>query len=288
MRGYDVVITHNSSPQLFGAIANLWCKTPLVTTEHNTDNRKRHSWLTRIIDKWMYRQYDRIVCCSDKVKENLSAYLGHACKMESIPNGVDLSKIYETNPIAIEKKGKKIITMVASLRKQKDHPTLLRAMAQLPKGHYELWLLGEGKLEGEARQLAEELGLTESVRFLGVKENVAEYLKASDVVVLSSHYEGLSLACIEGMASGKPFIASDVNGLREVVGGAGVLVPHEDAQALASAIKRLTDDAKYRKEVVTACMERASHYDIRRTADLYHKMFVSVVSGNKDVKKEKK
>lgn len=75
MKDYDVIHTHNSSPQLFVAIANLFCHKKLVTTEHNTHNRKRDSLLLSLIDKWMYRRYDSIVCISDIAEAKLRAYL---------------------------------------------------------------------------------------------------------------------------------------------------------------------------------------------------------------------
>ena len=278
MSRYDVIITHNSSPQLFGAIANIFCKKPLVTTEHNTNNRKRHNWLTRCIDKWMYKRYNMIVCCSRSVKEKLTEYLGYNSKLTIIPNGINLDIIRNAIPINRSNDGKYVITMVASLREQKDHKTLLQAMAKLPKEKFELWLLGEGKLEENTKQLANQLDIHDIVCFHGIKENVASYLKASDIIVLSSHYEGLSLSSIEGMASGKPFIATDVDGLHEVVEGAGVLVPHEDPNALAKAITLLTEDITYRKKIISSCMERASKYDIHLTADLYSKMFENLLN----------
>lgn len=277
MRQYDVTISHNSSPQLFAAIANIFCRKPLVTTEHNTDNRKRHKWFTRLVDKWMYRRYNIIVCCSDRVQEMLIDYLGYKDRLTTIPNGINLDKIREATPVEHPSNNKKVVTMVASLREQKDHPTLLRAMARLPKDEYELWLLGEGKLEDKAKELANQLGISNIVHFHGIKDNVASYLKASDIIVLSSHYEGLSLSSIEGMAAGKPFIASDVNGLREVVGGAGVLVPHEDSKALAEAIIQLSENDSYRQKIIAACLTRASKYDINRTAELYDKMFFNLM-----------
>ena len=69
MRKYDVVHTHNSSPQLFAAIANIFCRKRLITTEHNTNNRKRGNWLLSRIDKWMYPRYEKIICISTQLIE---------------------------------------------------------------------------------------------------------------------------------------------------------------------------------------------------------------------------
>ena len=121
--------------------------------------------------------------------------------------------------------------------------------------------------------MAKEIEVEERVCFLGVRRDVPELLRRADVVVLSSHYEGLSLSSLEGMASGRPFIASDVEGLRDIVGGYGVLFPHEDAQTLAGEIRKLCEDDGYCKEVVKRCQERARMFDIgvmvERYMDLY-------------------
>ena len=75
MRDYDVIHTHNSSPQLFVAIANLFCRKKLVTTEHSTNNRKREHPMFSFVDKWMYRQYNSVVCISGIAEDKLREYL---------------------------------------------------------------------------------------------------------------------------------------------------------------------------------------------------------------------
>ena len=68
----------------------------------------------------------------------------------------------------------------------------------------------------EVKQLALSLGVSDRVRFLGLRTDIPNVLTAADFIVMSSHWEGLSLSNVEGMSAHKPFIASDVNGLREV------------------------------------------------------------------------
>ena len=88
-------------------------------------------------------------------------------------------------------------------------------------------------------------------------------------MICSSEYEGLSLASVEGMAAGKPVVASDVPGLAEVVGGAGILFPQGDEKALASAILRLAEDENLYAETAAACSRRAQDFDIWETCDAY-------------------
>ena len=153
-------------------------------------------------------------------------------------------------------------------------------MQHLPDD-YRLWLAGDGVARSSCEALAAEMNLSERVCFLGVRDDVPALMASADVVVLSSHYEGMSLASIEGMAAGKPFIASDVEGLREVAGGAALLFPHRDHRRLAELIRRVCEDDSLRTEVVAGCRERAMRYDIGHTVDGYEKIYTNLVNRNK-------
>ena len=280
MRQYDVVHTHNSSPQLFAAIANCFAKKKLVTTEHSTNNRKREQGgLLRLIDKWMYRRYDYTVCISEIAEQTLREYLTANEKRNGSPNivtinnGVDVEAIHNAEPLSTDKNNRFVVVMVAGFREAKDQDTLIKAMSLLPKYRYELWLVGDGERRSSVECLVLSVGLTENVRFFGLRTDVPRILKAADVVVMSSHWEGLSLSNIEGMAAGKPFVASDVDGLREVTQGYGILFPHEDAKALADIIKRLDEDKGYYDEVAERCYQRAKEYDLSSTIAEYNKVY---------------
>ncbi|MCE6983773.1 glycosyltransferase, partial [Pseudomonas frederiksbergensis] len=76
MRHYDVVHTHNSSPQLFVAIASLFCNVRMFTTEHTTSNRKRNWKWYAPIESWMYGRYEHVICISKIAEEKLREYMG--------------------------------------------------------------------------------------------------------------------------------------------------------------------------------------------------------------------
>lgn len=243
MKHYDVVHTHNSSAQLYAALANVGQNARLITTEHNTDNRRRHLKVFRPADRWMYRQYEKIICVSHQVETNLRAYLPQLAptQVTTIYNGINVAAFQQaTADPTLRTTNRTVLIMVSAFRPQKDHATLLRALALLPAEQYELWLVGDGDCRPQVEALVGELGLTNRVRFFGNRGDVATLLHTADIIVQSSHYEGFGLSALEAMAVGKPFVASDVNGLHEVVGGAGVLFPHEDARQLAEIIVTLS------------------------------------------------
>ena len=280
MKNYDVIHTHNSSPQLFAAIANVFCHKRMVTTEHNTSNRKRGNRLLTVMDKWMYTKYDKVICISDQAEDNLRKHLHVGTSDESriitIYNGIDIQKIREATPLENMKSNRFLIVMVAAYRPQKDQPTLVRAMTKLPHDQYEAWLVGDGECQEDVEKLVKRLEAEEYVKILGVRTDVPRILKTADVVVMSTHYEGLSLSNIEGMAAGKPFVASDVEGIQEVTKGYGILVPHENAEALAKAIQLLHDDQDYYHQVADRCCERAKQFDIHDMANNYNNVYLSL------------
>jgi len=302
MRHYDVVHTHNSSPQLFAAIANIVCRKRLVTTEHNTNNRKRSNRLLRLLDKWMYPRHEKVICISEIAERKLRGYLngnvngnGNATKnyndnvngndrndvkvsvnvdyICTINNGVDVTAIHQAEPIETLRSERFVAVMVAGFREQKDQDTLIRAMALLPKEKYELWLVGDGTRRASLQLIIDNLQLGDQVKLLGLRTDVPQILKTADVVVMSSHWEGLSLSNIEGMSAGKPFVASDVNGLREVTDGYGLLFPHEDAEALAKVIQKLHDEPDFYRQVAKKCYERAKQFDITEMVAKYNKVY---------------
>ena len=116
------------------------------------------------------------------------------------------------------------------------------------------------------------------VHFLGVRSDVPNLLAAADAVVLSSKHEGMSLSVLEGMASGKPMIASDVEGMRDLVGGAGLLFPQGDADALAALIREICENPEKAREIGRKCRERAMQYDIAETAKRYHALYEDVLA----------
>ena len=295
MRHYDIVHTHNSSPQLFVACAKVLCSvvhstgTVLCTTEHTTSNRKRAWKWYAPVESWMYSQYSHIVCISKIAEDKLREYMGgkwldagspYYHRISTINNGVDVDKIFSAQPDAdlLRLKGpRKAIVMVAGFREAKDQDTLVRAMARLDKQRYEVWLVGIGDRQAVVEALADRLGVSGNVRFLGLRMDVPNVLRAADIVVMASHWEGLSLSNVEGMSAGKPFIASDVNGLREVTKGYGLLFPESDDEALAGEIQRLADDPCYYQSVADRCYHRAKEYDIKDMAAKYSEIYRMVV-----------
>ena len=281
---YDVVHTHNTAPQLFAVFSkelSFKNTVKLVTTEHNTTNRRRDKSYFRYLDRWMYHKYAKIICISEQAEKNLRNYLNdNSSKICTIFNGIDFSHFSNqiNNDKIINGEGREVkITMVAAFREQKDQKTLIRSISLLPN-YFKLQLIGGGdkSLINKCETLVKDLNLTNRVFFMGMRSDIPEILHSSDIIVLSSHYEGLSLSSLEGMASGKPFVASDVDGLHEIVKGYGLLFPHEDAQALSYTLLKLSKDHKFAEQVAQKCQERAKQFDISVMAEKYNLIYQDI------------
>ena len=261
IKQYDLVHTHNTACQLFVAMAKKlsMAKCKLITTEHSTDNRRRHIKWLKPVDLWMYHQYDAIISISDIATKMLQDYIGQDFRIYTIPNGINVDSYYDAEPYQVYRiDGHVIVTMVAAFRVGKQQEVLIRALKYLPD-NYSVWLVGDGVRRHECEHIAESLGLNGRVKFWGVRTDVPRLLKTSDVVVMSTHYEGMSLSNIEGMAS-------------------GVLFEENNDQQLAQIILRLMGYKAYHDEVVDKCLARAREFDISKTAQGYLSVY-EVLSG---------
>lgn len=253
-------------------------KPVLIYTEHNTHNKRRASKFFQKVDRWIYKRLDYIVSIAEEVDVNIKNHLQNKYndKILLIHNGVDLDAIYKAEPLPKQNLGVQeddiILLQVSSFRWQKDHATLIKAMSLLPQ-KYKLLLAGEGPLKEEMRLLSEKLGVAKKVSFLGNRADVPALLKTTDIVVLSSKHEGLSLSSVEAMASGKPFVASDVPGLREIVKDYGVLFEQGNAEQLAKIILKLTNDSMYRQSITEKCLSRAQEFGIEKMTQLYMELY---------------
>ena len=277
---FDFVHTHNTSCQILTAMVPALTR---VTTEHGTMNRRRNWRWFKPIDRWMYGRYKKIVCVGEETRKTLSAWLNRPeldKKMTVIPNGIDLQRITSAKPVEnlAKQEGFKIL-MVSAFRPEKDQQTLIRAIQQFPE-EYQLFLAGGAETPENQRILddCKTLAKGPRVHFLGVRPDVPNLLAAADAVVLSSKHEGMSLSVLEGMASGKPMIASDVEGMRDLVGGAGLLFPQGDAEALAALIREVCENPEKAREIGRMCRDRAMQYDIAETAKRYHALYEDVLA----------
>jgi glycosyltransferase involved in cell wall biosynthesis len=160
----------------------------------------------------------------------------------------------------------------ARLEPQKRHDVLLNAWAQIP-GDAELWLAGDGSLRPTLEAQAQRL---DRVRFLGTRTDVRDLLEAADVTVLTSDWEGMPIALLESLAAERPIVASDVDGVREVLsGGGGILVPRRDPVSTAKALR----DLLYSPVARSIAISRDGSADAHALMKSYDELLRTVLEG---------
>jgi glycosyltransferase involved in cell wall biosynthesis len=176
-----------------------------------------------------------------------------------------------------------LIGAVGRLYPQKGYDDLVRAVALLKEsygGPFRCVIVGHGPEEGRLRALIDELGVAGEVQLAGRREDIADVVRALDIAVLSSKYEGMPLAILEYMAGGAAIVATAVGGVPELIedGVHGLLVRPEDPGELAAAMRRLLEDRDLAARLGQAAHGRQrANYDldvvVRQLEDLYVELY---------------
>ena len=258
----DVLLAHGFSDHIWGRMAGLWARVPLMLhVEHNS--RERYTAWRRLQSSWLEAGTACHVGVSEGVRQSLIGQGFPAHKCVAISNGVDLER-FPAALLPLEWSQRSPTVLMASrFARQKDHATLIHALAILRERGLvlRLQLAGGGKrgVRRKIEQLVGALRLQQQVEFLGNVADLPSRLAHAQMFVLSTHYEGMPLALVEAMAAGCACIGSNVVGVREVLndGRTGLLVPHQDAQALADALWRLVSDPALAARLGTAARQKA-------------------------------
>jgi glycosyltransferase involved in cell wall biosynthesis len=172
----------------------------------------------------------------------------------------------------------------------KNHEMLVAAFAQLVGQQplpTELWLVGDGELREAVQHQVRALGIESRVRFLGVRSDIPDLLRAADVFVFPSRWEGNPLSVMEAMAAGLPVIATAVGGVPELVeeGASGILVPNEDLHGLVAAMQRMAQNPDLREQMGHAARCRAvERFDIRQTVRAYEALYEEILQKRRRVR----
>jgi len=234
------------------------------------------------------QRVDRHVCVSRDVADfGWSEMRIPREKLVVIPNGVDLARFPVPEPAKLTSLGiwaeRRVVTFVGRLERQKGLRWLLESapewLERLPD--CDLLLVGRGPLEPELRRLAEKLGISRRVHFAGWRPDVPEILAVSELLVLPSEWEGMPNVVLEAMASRLPVVASEVEGVRELLGETSDIqtVRFGDRKALAERLVRLLSDPQLAAEVGAANRRRAEEqFSIERMVAAYEDLWESLLN----------
>jgi glycosyltransferase involved in cell wall biosynthesis len=240
----------------------------LVSTVHSSRVRSADDRETL---RCLTPEMDQLIAVSNAIVAKIADERPGLAPVRLIYNGVDLSRYDDQQPASDLRDqygmepGSRIVGVVARLEPEKGHQTLIDAWPHVLRSVPDAYLLvvGEGSLRDALEHRAATNRVAHRVVFTGRRDDVPAVTAAFDVAVLPSHREAQGLSILEAMALSRPVVASDVGGIPEMVddGVTGILVPHDQPQALAAAIVRLLTDCE-----LAATIAKAGH-------DLVHDRF---------------
>lgn len=241
---YEVVHTHLLHADLYGTLAARLAGVRRVLCTNHNDDAFRQRYPLRWLNAWSMRQRDHAICISEHVRRFCATVEGvPMAKMTVVHYGLN-SQEKQRDRAWRRQFGwdaeVPVLGIVARLTAQKGHLTLLHAMPEVVRQFptTRLAVIGDGELRQTLQDATRRLGLAPHVHFLGYRDHAAALMGGFDVFVHPSRWEGFGLVFLEAMAAGLPVVATQVSAIPEIVqhGQTGLLVPKDDAPALAQAI----------------------------------------------------
>lgn len=242
----DLVAAHSSKAGILGRLAARSLEVPVVFTVHGwaftPGIPASQAAVYRRVERLVGPLARKIITVSEFDRRlALGARIAAENRVVTVHNGMpDIAPALRADPTRTPVR----LVMVARLGPQKDHPTLLHALAGLQHHPWELDLIGEGPLMKQTERLAATVGLDDRVRFLGQRMDVDQILAEAQVSVLITNWEGFPLSILEAMRAGLPVVASSVGGIGESVRDevTGYLVPRGAVELLRGRLEQLLTD----------------------------------------------
>jgi glycosyltransferase involved in cell wall biosynthesis len=265
-------------------------KTPLIISERTylslAIQLQKYIAIKQILIRHYYPKADAIICVSQGVYHDLVAHVGITQKQyKIIYNPIDLNKIQN---LALEEVDHSwfsdsipVLVACGRLIPPKNFPLLLKAISLVIKSMpVRLIVLGEGTLRNNLINTTAHLGISKNVSFLGYQKNPYKYMARAKGFILSSSFEGFGNVIIEAMACGTPVISTRCpSGPDEIIsdGVNGILVPVNDAPAMAAAIKRLLSDPALQAQLAVQGKKRVTDFSIDKIITEYENYFLNFI-----------
>lgn len=280
-------------PSLWGRIAAILARRPVIVADHATDRSvqvaasgaPRERWIAlhnRLLDPFTFAT----VACAATQRPILLSEGVSAEKIVHIPNGIGVDDILarasgvSRADIGVPE-GAPLALQVGIFRFEKNQIGALEAFArvreQLPEAH--LAFAGYGPTEEEVEARATELDAGEWAHFLGERSDVPALLEIADAMLLPSLGDTMPMTVLEAMALGRPVLATDVGDVKKTLDGGGVCIEPDDPDALVAGIVAMLTDADGRARLGAVGRERARLFDSETMVRSYASLFEAALSG---------
>lgn len=270
----DVVHLHGYGATTFGRMCARAMKIPAILHEHA--NHGDTPWFQKVADRLLAPHTDLAIAVSESTAEfTIRARLMPAERTRVVYLGAPLdefARLRSPQEIASARAdlgiapGTLAVGTVTRLMPAKGNEYLVSAVPALVARHPEarVFIVGEGELQNALEEQARALGLGDGLVFAGFQRDVARVLSALDILVFPSLWEGTPLTVFEALAMGKPIVATDADGLMDVLtdGKDALVVPRRRPEQIAEAVNRLIEQPALAASLAAGARETGSHYDI--------------------------
>ncbi len=286
----SLLCTSGYKPDILGLWAARRAKIPALAIAHGWTGATWKVRLNEILDRWMMKKYDAVVCVSQSQADKVRRAGVSPDRMVTISNAVNFKQAKQ--PSAAQRQllesyfprpPRLIVAAAGRLSPEKGFHLFIEAASSLVTQFDEVGFILFG--EGPQRPILENAikGKNLEVQFVlaGFHPDLEQHLPNFEVLVLSSFTEGLPVILLEALAAGVPVVATKVGGIPEVIveGVHGLLVPAGDANALAAGIAKLLNDSALRESMKIAGPARiASKYSTAIQAEQYQAIFARLLA----------
>lgn len=288
---FDLIHAHGWPAIFFVAIAAQFLpRTRYFVTEHSVSNRRRRYHL-KLLERWMYRRYERIISVSRAADNALRSWLPETAQRSGvIYNGISFARLNEPVPgpipaVGFHRDSLPLILCVAGSEYHKGADILIEALASRQHSNdVTLALAGAGRHDPELRDRVRASGLEPRVQWLGYVPDVVTHMRDADVFVLPSRREGCPMVILEAMAMSMPIVAARVGGVPELICDheSGLLVPAEDPAALARSIDAILDNPALASALGLAARERVNAFTADKQAAHLAKLYLGSPASEHD------
>ncbi len=277
----DVLHMHGYGATTFGRLCAWQMGIPAILHEHA--NHGDTPWFQKVADRLLAPHTDLAIAVSASTAEfTTRARLMPEERTKVVYLGAPLDEFARPRSAAEVAEARASLGIapdtiavgtVTRLMPAKGNEYLVGAVPAIVKRHprVRVFIVGEGELQGALEAQAQALGLGDRLVFSGFQRDVAKALSALDLLVFPSLWEGTPLTVFEALAMGKPIVATDADGLMDVLtdGQDALVVPKRDAEALAQAVCMLIEQPQLASALAAGARTTGAHYDIQA---FVHKM----------------
>ncbi len=268
MHRVSIFHSHTPYPLFIGLLARFFIRKKIAHIHHQHSPPPKYQTIP-MRSLCIFMPVNLLIAVSSSTAADVQQKIPNlSCPINIIPNGIEFHGVEEEwKPSPLHK-----VYTAARLTKQKNIEVLLLAIAKVKLFFPEvtLTILGDGELREQLQLKSRQLGIDNKVNFLGYVLNPTPFHQNLGIFVLPSLWEPFGLSLVEAMAHGKPCIATEVGGMREIIhnGKNGLLIPSNDIDALVNAICKIIDDAAFAEQLGREAKKRAHEFHVKKTVDL--------------------